>query len=180
MKTKQPKCYKKLLMWDKLKHNIYVKRYQDKIERGLSGCSWTDRSLDSFTKIENYVEKITHNLKSAALSSVPIKKSKSFLKHYWNTNLSALNKKVKLCRKTWLRNGKPRGQNYQCFMEYKNAKGDFRKAQRRAIFDEEMKDLEQLEKEHDIDRSDFFRKISCMTKQPQNTNDALLVDGKCI
>ncbi len=65
-------------------------------------------------------------------------------------------------------------------MEYKNAKGDFRKAQRRAIFDEEMKDLEQLEKEHDIDRSDFFRKISSMTKQPQNTNDALLEDGKCI
>ncbi|CAB4042314.1 Hypothetical predicted protein, partial [Paramuricea clavata] len=43
-----------------------------------------------------------------------------------------------------------------------------------------MKDLEHLEKEHDIGRSDCFRKISRMTKQSQNTNDALLVDGKCI
>jgi hypothetical protein len=56
----------------------------------------------------------------------------------------------------------------------------FGKAQRRAIYDEEMNDLEHLEKEHDIDRSDFFRKISRMTKQPQSTNDALLVDGKRI
>ncbi len=180
MKMKQPQCYKKLLMWDKLKGNIYVKRCQDEIERGLSGCSWTDQSLDSFAKIENYVEKITHNLKSAALSSVPIKKPKPFLKRCWNINLSALNKKVKLSRKTWLRNGKPRGWNYQCFMEYKNAKRDFHKAQRRAIYDEEVKDLEQLEKEHDIDRSDFFRKISRITEQPQNTNDALLMDGKRI
>ncbi|CAB4033019.1 Hypothetical predicted protein [Paramuricea clavata] len=165
---------------NKVKKNIYVKKYQDEIERGLSGCSWTDQSLDSIASIENYVQKITYNLKTAALSSMPIKKSKPLLKRYWNTNLLALNKKFKLCRRTWLRNGKPRGRNYQSYIEYKNLKRDFRKAQRRAIYDEEMKDLEYLEKEHDIDRSDFFRKISRMTKQSQNTNDALLVDGKRI
>ena len=81
-------------------------------------------------------------MKTAALSSVPIKKPKPFSKRYLNPNLSALKKKVELCRRTWLKNGKHRGRNYQSFIEYKNAKRVFRRAQRRAIYDEEMKDLE--------------------------------------
>ena len=114
------------------------------------------------------------------MAGVPATKSRPYLKSYWNTSLTALHKNVKYYRKLWIKKGRPRGKDYTSFIGYKNAKTEFRKAQRRAVYDEETKDLKQLENEYDVDKSKFYGKISSRIKNKSVGKNVLEVEGKLI
>ena len=123
--------------------------------------------------IQELVVNTVRNLKSAANKTVPTKDFKPMRKHYWSPTLtSALNRKVKLCWRKWSHEGKPRDNRKQSFIDYKRAKRDFRKAQRQAIHENEIASFEQLERQHDIDRSKFYNKISKLKKRKGNEGDA--------
>ena len=50
--------------------------------------------------------------------------------------------------------------------------------QRQAIFEEESKCFEKLQKQYDVDRSTFTRKASRLRGKKETRNDFLEVDGK--
>ena len=64
------------------------------------------------------------------------------------------------------------------FSNFKEAKRRFRNAQRKAVYDDEIKSFETFEKLHDTDRSKFFRKISGTNRNKASTGTVLEVDGK--
>ena len=114
----------------------------------------------------------------AAEAITQTKKPRPHAKHYWNSNLSVLRKDIIFYRNIWLEEGKPRGKHYLSFLNFKEAKRCFRKAQRKVIYDDEIYTFERLENLHDIDRSAVFHKISRKIKPRDLPGVVLEVDGR--
>ncbi len=66
-------------------------------------------------------------------SAIPKSKFRSYLKPYWNRELTNLHKCMKEKRNIWILNGKPRHHEHHAYAEYKNAKRIFRYPHRVAV-----------------------------------------------
>ena len=169
---------RKILDWKRIESANCQQKYQDKLSELFSGDYFQDTNIRTESELEHFAECVVTNLKIAANSSVPYKKPKPHLKSYWNSNLTSLNKKAKHFWKTWIKDGRPRGSQYASFKNYKQAKQEFRNAQRRAIFEEESNDFHKLERQYDIDKSVFDNKVTRSCRKTVNNNEFLQIDGK--
>ncbi len=170
----------KILLWNKLEDKSYRDKYENKIATTFQSNHHRDLDITSGEILEDTIEDVVLKLRAAALAAVPSRKPKPYLKSYWNTSLKTLSKNVKKARRAWIVDGRPRGQEFQSFVNYKQANREFRKAQRRAIYEEESKSIQKLEKQYDIDRSTFMQKVSHQRKKKDSRNLTLEVDGRLI
>lgn len=177
---KWPEFNGQKLLWKKMEDEVFLKKYQDEVTVRLHDSLPVNLDINSPGKVEEAIVNVVNQLKTAALSTIPIGKAKPYLKSYWNVSLTSLKKKVKQLRKIWIQNGQPRGREHQCFSNYKNAKQEFRKAQRRAIYEEDTTCQKHLEEQYDVDRSRFFKNISCMRKKNTAAKNILEIDGNCV
>ena len=65
-----------------------------------------------------------------ASSRLPKLKRNKGLKPYWDSSLNCLSKQSKKARSEWIKGGRPRDSDSQLYIKYKDAKRQFRKAQR--------------------------------------------------
>ena len=153
--------------------------YQETIAAGLN--SIIDENVqcedDWADNLDVIISKTADALQISANSCVPKRMPKPYVKSYWNMELTALRRHVSHCRKLCIEQGKPRGKQFECFSNYKDAKREFRKAQRRAIYMEEVKNFESLENQHDVDRCSFYRKISKKSQTANIPGGVLMENG---
>ena len=178
--TKSAKPNQEKFLWKKMEDDNIRNKYQDELTAMFQDVYYQNLNISSIEKLEETVEDVLVKLKTAAVSTVPTTKFKPHLKSYWNKSLTSLNKNIKHYRTIWIKDGKPRSRQYQSFVNYKYAKQQFRKAQRRAIYDEETTCFRKMEKQYDVDRSAFTRKISRRRGKKETGHVALKVDGRYV
>ena len=126
---KLPEFNGQKLLWKKMEDEIFLKKYQDEVTARLHDSLSLNSDINSAVKVQEAVVNVVNQLKTAVVSTIPIGKAKPYLKSYWNGSLTSLNKIVKQLRKIWIQNGQPRGREHQCFVNYKNAKQEYRRPQ---------------------------------------------------
>ena len=88
---------------------------------------------------------------------------------------------MRKCRRAWIADGRPRNVEDESFVNYKQARKEFRKVQRRAIYEEETKLFQRFEEQYDVDRSMFMKKVSNQRKKRDFPNQLTLeVCGRLI
>ena len=91
---------------------------------------------------------------------LPASKFNKSLKPYWNNTLSGLNKEKKATYNKWKAAGKPRSNNDRLFIEYKEAKRQFRMEKRREIYRFEKESMETLSKTQELDQRFFWHLVN--------------------
>ena len=133
--------------WDKLQHkdsaNVYSGCLAGKLH--LVGAKhFGDFRPNDSCIIENHcIDSFVHDITSAVLEAsdetVPTKVFRECLKPYWTNKLSELARSKKQTLKEWREAGEPRGKENVIWQKYKTCKKDFRRAQRKALSDYELK-----------------------------------------
>ena len=171
----------KILLWNKLEDKNYQEKYENKVATIFQSTYYLDLNITSVEILEQTMEDIVLKLSEAASAIVPSRKPKPYLKIYWNASLKSLIKNVRECRRAWIADGRPRNVENELFVNYKQAKKEFRKAQRRAIYEEETKSFQRLEEQYDVDRSMFMKRVSRQRKERDFPNQLTLeVGGRLI
>ena len=118
-----------------------IQRYRDNLENDASFQTLVESSFGSKLSIDNAYADLVGTLKVCTKQSFPRKKYKSYLKPYWNKELTVLHKSMMNRRKSWVDAGKPRGGglcvcvggcNSDVYSMYKAAKRHFRRMPRQA------------------------------------------------
>ena len=78
-------------------------------------------------------------------NNLPKIKFQKHLKPYWSPELSSISKLNKKAFSEWKAAGRPRDQNNPHWIQYKNAKREFRKLQRQHEYNEEIKCMKEIE-----------------------------------
>ena len=82
--------------------------------------------------------------------------------------------------KRWCLEGRPRGEQFESFRLYKNAKRLFRKEQRRMIRRSEENDFKELSDAAEIDNTKFSKYVNRHRNRKMVTNVFTLDDGRSI
>ena len=92
-----------------------------------------------------------------------------FIKPYWNVSLNELHDAMKAKRLIWLQSGRPRGDNYESYKQYKKAKCAFRKYHR-ICAEQHLNNLnEVIDNAAEID-SAYFWKLVNRRRNPHATS----------
>ncbi len=108
--------------------------------------------------IDNILNEMIECMKRAS-DYLPKRKYNKALKPYWSRTLSELNNAVKTLRNGWIQNGKHRNDNRH-FLEYKEAKRKFRKAQKIAEYEYEVQNMQDICEKGDIDQRYFWHLVN--------------------
>lgn len=122
----------------------------------LYNCNGTESCLTNVEILVHFTNDVKAAIVNAAAGLVPSRKKRSHLKPYWTVQLTTLSKHQKLCWKRWVDAGRPRLDDNQLWVEYKTAKRDFRRMQRRAEHEFHLKQIEQLCKHAEMDQKGFW------------------------
>ena len=87
---------------------------------------------------------------------LPHTKFSKTLKPYWDQSLKYLNQDKKTARRNWERAGKPRDPDNPIWVAYKQSKREFRKEQRRKVYQYEQSNIEKLVHSETIDQRYFW------------------------
>ncbi|XP_053395834.1 uncharacterized protein LOC128555985 [Mercenaria mercenaria] len=121
------------------------------------------QKIESNDDIDRQYELIVSAITSTSSKSIRKRKFKSFLKPYWNENLSALHNTIKQSREKWLNAGRPKTGNV-LFSEYKQAKKKFRKVHRLNVQKFLEMQNDELDKSAEIDHDLFWRIVNSKRK----------------
>ncbi|CAG2202184.1 unnamed protein product [Mytilus edulis] len=113
------------IAWNKALSNSSLTDYAFAVSQNL----WTVDTNQ--TDIEKYYSEIVNSLVLAAGDTLPIVKHKRHLKPYWNDHLTELHDYMIQRRNVWISEHRPRGEEYESYLSYKNSKNCFRNELRR-------------------------------------------------
>jgi len=110
---------------------------------------------------------------------IPVKTYRRHLKPYWVTELSDAHQRMKASRTLWCRAGRPRGQQFPEYVQYKTAKQSFRHEHRRCA-NSYLTDLDnKLENDAVEDTVSFWRSVNARKKSNcVKVGDGIQFDGK--
>ncbi len=114
--------------------------------------------------INDLYDCIVKSISDASNKSIKERKFKHFLKPYWNSCLTELNKKLKLLRNEWVLNGKPRD-SASSFVNYKNAKREFRRLHRHQVKNYLYNEDRKLDECAELDQNRFWQTFKCKTNK---------------
>ena len=117
------------IIWDKINEQIIKTKYTDQMDNNLKEkfCEITDANVNTAV-IDYYLDYIIDLMTDLSAGLISYKKRKRcHLKPYWSKELSMLAQLKKTTRNDWINADKPRDANRKIWMEYKNAKREFKK-----------------------------------------------------
>ena len=135
-----------------------------------------DDTLSNADDIDHYYSVLCQCVKKSD-ECLPRVKYKQFVKPYWNNELKQLKSTCMKYHKRWCLEGRPRGEQFENFRLYKNAKRLFRKEQRRMIRKSEENDFEELSDAAEIDNIKFWKYVNRRRNRRTVTNVFTLDDG---
>jgi hypothetical protein len=105
---------------------------------------------------------------------------KKSIKPYWNNEFKRLKTACMELHKKWTSEGRPRGEQYESFRLYKDAKRLFRKEQRKMVRKTEENDFKELSEASEIDHIKFWKYVNRRRKKKRSTNVLTTNDGRTI
>ena len=159
--------------WDKLGVTERQSKYEVPLEKSLRSVIST-LSAEDITPIalDNCIDAVVAKMELAA-RVVPTVKFKKHLKPYWNDHMNFL-KAVKISKyKAWIREGRPRGNGYLTYLEYKESKKAFNKELGRLDKLYENEQVIHAVKAAEVDRGQFWRLVKRNRKKPGNKTTAI-------
>jgi len=148
--------------WQKMSQTEIEQKYTKALDAIVSRSALQTSQDTNFSNIKNkiaeQVEFFEQAIKSVS-SDLPVVKYQKHFKSYWNQDLSDCVHLKKVAWKKWVDAGKPRDQ-HPLWIEYKNAKRQFRKNQKRAEIEHENQLLNKLTKVQELDQKLFWQLIN--------------------
>ncbi|XP_033745741.1 uncharacterized protein LOC117331249 [Pecten maximus] len=152
--------------WTKATINSLI-AYQLLVDSEINSLPDLSR-IDDSTHIEMLCEQLTFILNNAAKQCIPHSEYNPVLKPYWTKDVRTSHKIARTKRKIWIEAGRPRGNQYDAYREYKAAKRHFRELHEKAYTDYETNMNEELNVAADCDIRLFWQLIRRRKKQPPN------------
>ncbi|XP_033756185.1 uncharacterized protein LOC117338930 [Pecten maximus] len=135
-------------------------KYVSQLDERLSHLLNLRDSSINFDQLESIVKYIVATIREAANANLPIKRYRPFLKPYWNYgHVKELHNAMRQRRENWLKEGRPRGHNYESYKVYKESKREFRKSLDEARKTYEEKQMEELQEAAEIDIGTFYKAV---------------------
>ncbi|MES9881493.1 MAG: reverse transcriptase family protein [Sedimenticola sp.] len=114
--------------------------------------------------IDRLYDCIVHALSDAADIVIPKSKFLHFLKPYWNSDLQTRHVNMKSIRKTWILEGRPRGDGFQSYTDYKQSKKNFRNLHRNCVANYVAELNSEIDNSAEFDRNYFWRLVKSRRK----------------
>ena len=157
------------IKWRKL-DNSHIEKYKNTLEESCSTLYGEISKYDNKNMLDKLYDDIVQIINTASDKCLPRSKGyKQFLKPYWNVSLNELHDAMKAKRLIWLQSGRPRGDNYESYKQYKKAKCAFRKYHR-ICAEQHLNNLnEVIDNAAEID-SAYFWKLVNRRRNPHATS----------
>lgn len=160
----EPVCAQPSINWKKVTDNSII-AYQEILGHNENLQYLVNNEMNCKTAIDQAYSVLVNEIKNSAQKCFPSKRFKSYLKPYWNAELSALHCIMRQKRAMWIQNGRPRGNNFVSYREYKAAKCKFRKKHRCSVEVYLQKQTEEIDKLAEIDSGLFWRLVNSRRKK---------------
>ena len=112
------------IAWHKI-NDYFTEQYQNNLSIALQ--TMDNKDIDSF------YNKILSIIKQSADETLPKTKFNKHAKPYWGETVKTTHRNQRNARKRWIAQGKPRGNNFESYTEYKLLKRKFINIQKKAI-----------------------------------------------
>ena len=109
-----------------------------------------------FSTLGNSIKHISNKLPSNVYNKS--------LKPYWDKDLTALSRSKRNTRAVWINAGKPRNINSEEYVSYKQSKREFRKQQRRRVYDMQNRNMLEFSETQDLDSKYFWHIVNKQKK----------------
>ena len=126
----QPISYKKpdfvriKYNWDKLSQKEISDTYGAEIDTVLQELQLPDSNKSS--DVDTFYITIISKLQSASMKTLPKQRYKKHLKPKWSTEVAPFHASMRAARLVWIRRGRPRNNDDESYINYKNATRIFR------------------------------------------------------
>ena len=168
--------------WKKLNdeniRNGYTVLVQRAVADMLSQFSYRNNVLDTSCDMNVFTSKLIEAMASASHDAIPVVSQSRCTKPYWCQQLTQLSRHEKSVWKQWVAEGRPRDHGNSTWLQYKDAKREFRRAQRHAEYQYNITSMEQLAEMEQIYQKYFWylvnksnRVNSANTKRLQPTTN---------
>ena len=129
-------------------------------------------------KIDDIIAKIVKTINDIS-GNLPYTKFKSGLKPYWNSLLGECCKRKKAAWLKWMQRGKPRDTDPD-FQNYKKAKRDFKHELSKAKLEYELKNINDINVNNEIDQAYFWKLVNKRKRQQNSVHPLKLKDGSVL
>ncbi len=121
---------------------LHMQQYMDSHRAGPFPSNWTQGDIS-----QTYTDLVTILTNTGRrLQTKKQNRNHKHHKHYWTNELSALSREKRATWQQWKLEGKPPDPTNPHWVRYKDAKREFRREQRRAVYRTELQYMEKLEK----------------------------------
>ena len=121
--------------------------------------------------IDGMYENIVNCVEYASECCLPYKSYRPFLKPYWDQALKDLHRVMRSKRRIWILNGRPRGRQYDSYLQYKQSKCAFRSYHRKRVDEFLREQNDDIDKAAGVDSGLFWRLFNA------RKNDRVLKTG---
>lgn len=118
-------------------------------------CPPNDDIIDN-SNIEQYHVDIINTIKHTAENVIPKIKFAKYLKPYWSKEINSYHNVMQRYRTIWTSQGKPRGMQFESYLNYKRAKNEFRNNLTAAFNKYISEQLNEMDKAGDINQELFW------------------------
>ena len=140
--------------------NVDTSMYASKLDNSLSNTGLIGVDLNNSVDIDAYCEQLISCIQMVSDKCIPKSNYCSFLKPYWSKEIKLLHKEQKRFRSTWLSEGRPRGCDYESYVNYKKSKTVFANALRNAAEEYEETQYDDINVAHDVDIRKFWKFVN--------------------
>ena len=138
-----------------------IAKYTECIENSCLSLHSESTNCNTRAKIDELYEHIKSNINTISVKYLKHSSEyKPFLKPYWDQELKALHKSMKRLRTIWISEGRPRGNNFDAYRNYKLAKCRFRNSHRIKA-EQYMKTLnDEIDTAAEVDNGYFWKLVN--------------------
>ena len=138
-----------------------ILNYRESVENQCVSKQMHSRSLDSAEAIDLYYNDVISIISSSSEKHLPYRKGfKQHLKPYWDDTLKDLHKSMRDLRRAWVLENRPKGDCYETYRVYKQAKRLFRQYHRKCA-DNHLKSLnEEIDRAAEVSSEYFWRLVN--------------------
>jgi len=171
------------ISWHKLSHDYITEKYtkplSEKLEEVMNDINEKHLKIGNVAAIlETACHDLVSHMHNAAVA-LPRTEFKSNSKPYWNEELTELAIQNKRKWREWVVGGRPRDRD-PLFLEYKECKTKFRKAQKKAVLIYEQTNLDEITKSEEMNSRYFWYLVNKTKGKGSNKCPIKLSTGEVI
>ena len=156
---KQSNSPSRIINWRNIKYE-HISIYEEHMNNNSILREFLNKHIETNADIDNMYLSIVQVINNVTNACIPKTEFKPYIKPYWNDALSRQHKLMKSQRMKWIDKGRPRGDAYQSYREYKSAKRDFERKHREAIYNYITELEKELDSAAELDNNEFWRLIN--------------------